>query len=744
MPSRKTRKKRGNTNISRKTRLRTRKGIHYAPHDPAVLVPQFERTKFNPTAVECRATDHALMQSFKNAYAEDRESPQSDFYTYTNHRWIKAHDNTKTFYTQIDNFRIAQEHVYIEMTKLARAYIRNHNNPLARKMDAVLKSFLHLNKPAARKHVQEAVRQIDARIAADEFYPMMADMNKNEVIRWGAPIVWDVTPDLKNPQIYRSSISAPELSLYDYEAYLTVEEMGGPTETPPEDKKRRLELKRRFIKFVGDIFTSCLGKNHGLVPSNVWEVERELMILMGCNRIKKYVPSPEGTAEDFYHVISGNMSTEELHMDWSAFTHELGYRTAPKTFICTQPNYVRCLLDKLLHIEKDSGVALWRTPKWKAYYVYMHLRQIARFHQAWRIIYYEFHGKYVQGQEEQWPIELYPVFGLSMCFNTTMTHEYTQANWDQAVIDYTTHLGGDLLEVFKRTVRRNTWMAETTKAAALKKLDHIRLQIGRPDKLRPDPVLAYESNDAYGNLQKIAAWRTHELIRLDGHGVIDIPVIDWKIFKFVGTQAYTVNAYYTPAENKIYVPLAYLRRPFVDLQSRGIEYNLAHLGYTLGHEMSHSLDDMGSQFDHLGRLTNWWTDADRRVFKRKIRDVVQQYEHTALRDGIHMDATLSTGENLADISGLAICVEYLRDLQEFNRFIMPVRALSFETFFFYIAVQGRQHINARAIDAQLHVNPHPLDKYRVNCPLARIQLFRALFNIHPNDPMYWKSADTIW
>ena len=109
-----------------------------------------------------------------------------------------------------------------------------------------------------------------------------------------------------------------------------------------------------------------------------------------------------------------------------------------------------------------------------------------------------------------------------------------------------------------------------------------------------------------------------------------------------------------------------------------------------------------------------------------------------------MDATLSTGENLADISGLAICVEYLRDLQEFNRFIMPVRALSFETFFFYIAVQGRQHISARAIDTQLHVNPHPLDKYRVNCPLARIPLFQALFNVQSDDPMYWKSADTIW
>jgi putative endopeptidase len=240
-------------------------------------------------------------------------------------------------------------------------------------------------------------------------------------------------------------------------------------------------------------------------------------------------------------------------------------------------------------------------------------------------------------------------------------------------------------------------------------------------------------------------WRAKKLIELDGKSTeVDIPVIDWSEFKLIGKQSYVVNAYYTPTENSIYIPLGYLQKPFIDLDERGIEYNLAHIGYTLGHEMSHCLDDMGSQYDYKGNLHNWWTKADRAKFNKKVKDVVRQYETFAAYDGIKMDATLSTGENLADISGLAICVEYLRDFQDKNNDEVPIRALSFHAFFTYIAIQARQKIFDKAIKAQLKTNPHPMDKYRTNCPLARLELFRSLYNIKKGDKMYWESTDTIW
>jgi len=368
-----------------------------------------------------------------------------------------------------------------------------------------------------------------------------------------------------------------------------------------------------------------------------------------------------------------------------------------------------------------------------------------RFHNKWRHVYYEFHGKFVKGQPIPYPQEIYPVFGLSFCFNTFLTNEYIDRNKKQQYIDYTRNLAADLLSVYKRIIKRNTWLSPSTKKYALLKLENIHLQIGSPKILREDPILDYSNKNAYQNLRKVAYWRTKKMISLDGKSSdVDIPVMDWEDFKLIGKQSYIVNAFYTPTENSIYIPLAYLQKPFIDLDERGIEYNLAHIGYTLGHEMSHCLDDMGSKFDENGNLRNWWTKHDRRIFNSKVNNVIKQYEHFARYDGIKMDARLSTGENLADISGLAICEEYLRDFQDKNEDIVPIRALSFHAFFVYIAIQARQKIFDEAVKAQLKTNPHPMDKYRTNCPLARLELFRSLYNIKKKDKMYWPSTDTIW
>ena len=54
-----------------------------------------------------------------------------------------------------------------------------------------------------------------------------------------------------------------------------------------------------------------------------------------------------------------------------------------------------------------------------------------------------------------------------------------------------------------------------------------------------------------------------------------------------------------------------MQKPFIDL-GKSIEYNLAHLGFTISHEMSHSLDDVGSQYDYKWKLHNWWTEEDKK------------------------------------------------------------------------------------------------------------------------------------
>jgi hypothetical protein len=105
---------------------------------------------------------------------------------------------------------------------------------------------------------------------------------------------------------------------------------------------------------------------------------------------------------------------------------------------------------------------------------------------------------------------------------------------------------------------------------------------------------------------------------------------------------------------------------------------------------------------------------------------------------------MSIGEDLADISGLAICLEYLRDFQLKNKDILPIRSLSYNAFFVYFTYQYRQQVNKKAIAAQLKTNPHPLDKYRTNVPLSRSPIFRGNYNIQKGDKMYWPSTNRVW
>ena len=164
----------------------------------------------------------------------------------------------------------------------------------------------------------------------------------------------------------------------------------------------------------------------------------------------------------------------------------------------------------------------------------------------------------------------------------------------------------------------------------------------------------------------------------------------------------------------------------------------------MGHELSHCLDDMGSKFDEKGNLKNWWTPRDRRIFNKKIKDVIKQYEEFAARDGIHFNAEIGVGENLADISGMSLAEEYLLLFQQANEDIDAIKKLSLGAFYVYTAIQSRQKIHDKAIPAQLKTNPHPLEKYRCNCPLSRLDLFRTIYGVKEGDGMWWHNTDTIW
>jgi putative endopeptidase len=312
-------------------------------------------------------------------------------------------------------------------------------------------------------------------------------------------------------------------------------------------------------------------------------------------------------------------------------------------------------------------------------------------------------------------------------------------------VEFVKMLAEDLRIVFIRILKRNSWLEKKTKDYAIRKIQSLKFDFIENNNIMPNFKMKY-TNNYYNDIETLSLVKLKTLINLTGKKFITITGFDTskQPGKIYGDLSFIVNAYYKPNTNSIFIPLAIMQKPFLDLNERGIEYNLANIGFIIAHEFSHALDNIGHLYDINGNLNYWFTESDTKKYNQIQNNIIEQYDEFAKRDGIVYDSSYSIGENIADISGLAICEEYLRDYQKHNDMLTPNRSYSFRQFYTYFCISMRQKIPKGAYRNQLNTNPHPPDIYRTNVPLSRSEVFRATYNIIEGDGMWWYNMNTIW
>ena len=649
--------------------------------------------------------------------------PNNDFYDYIDYLWIKNLNlsKQKKYIVQVDDFRLQQDKVYKQLNNIILNYIKDNNNRLSKNLNNYYQSILSMNpKSYSRKLAYEAINKIDDLINRDNPWELLAFFNKDYMISPYMPFNFSVNSDNKDPNVCRCYIEAIQFPIVDLSIYYD----------DGKDVLYKERYRKEYIKTIQKYNEVLFGKNNNLNPKDSFDVQVQIFDALGCTDVTN--------KEKSYNRVSSKDSIEKYGFDFNEFSKQLGFKKVPVFFITSSLNYLKCGTKLFL----DN----WKTPKWRAYWIYVLCKRLIRITKGWEKITYEFRGKFERGQEEINKSEsVSSSLYMTMPFNKFLTNEYIKKYENPQAMEYTKILCEDLRSVFRRILMRNKWLQPSTKKYAIKKLDHFKFIYGVQPDIPDDPDLDY-GTVLYDNIIQISEWRHTNSIRLEGNKPIEYPEIDWTQYpvKLIGTQAYIVNAAYTPSKNSIFINLGYIQKPFVDLDERGIEYNLAHLGFTIGHEMSHGFDDWGSQYGYDGKLNDWWTNKDKAYYKKIQQDVINQYEKFSARDGIKFDASIGIGEDLADISGMAICDEYLRDFQDNNKDLIPIRALSYEAFYTYFAFQQKQFINKKSISAQLKTNPHPLDKYRCNIPISRSDIFRALYNVKKGDGMWWHNTCTVW
>ena len=703
----------------------------------------FKENKMDITSTSYNLEKETLKE-LKKAVSPSNILPNQDFYSYINERWMKdiKLDESQKYIIKVDNFRLLQDDVYKRLIDIVNNYIKNpstKNTPLGKCISTAYSSFqIYNTNKQTQENIAKYVKSIDTFIHAkndndnndndNNLWKLLAMVNSNEIISWGSPFVWSINPDDMNPSKYICYINPPELSLLDLDIYYNYNNDNA------EMKKYKNNQRITYLAYLQSLFEVAFGKEHTFNVKDIYDCEIELLDALSCNVIKE-----DENEQTYYNVVTKEESLKHFGFDWVAFCKAFGFKRVPNKFIVSNVNYFLCMT-KLV---KEK----WNTPAWRTYWIYLYIREQTRWDEKGWLNYYLFKGEFLRGREKAVDTHIKPIFRLGFLFNTFLSKEYIDHYKNIPEINYVKMISEDLRIVFMRIIRRNKWLQPKTKLKALKKLEAVKIQIGDTyDHLEDDPILDYKKDDPWGNIVLMAHWRNKKAIQLVDKNVINIPVIDWSLTppKFVSKQTYVVNAMYTPAENTVYIPLAYIQKPFIDIDDRDIEYNLAHIGFTIAHELSHSLDDLGSKYDENGKLVDWWTKKDKEQFRKIQKNIVKEYETFASYDKIKLNAWPTIGENLADISSFNICLEYLRDFQLKNKDILPIKSISFEKFFVYFAFQARQKISQKAILAELKTNPHPLDKYRCNVPLSRSLIFRTMYKVKKGDKMWWSSTNNVW
>lgn len=304
----------------------------------------------------------------------------------------------------------------------------------------------------------------------------------------------------------------------------------------------------------------------------------------------------------------------------------------------------------------------------------------------------------------------------------------------------------NLKTAFEARINKLDWMSDSTKTKAKEKLYAFSQKIGYPDKWRDYSAVSVNRGDYFEN--RLAATKheyTYNLAKVGQR----VDRAEWH------TTPPTVTAYNNPPLNEIVFPAGILQSPYFDVNADDA-LNYGGIGMVIGHEITHSFDDQGAQYDKDGNVTNWWTKADYAKFKAKTQQVINQYDLFTVLDSVHVKGALTVGENTADIAGVAIAYDAFK-LTEQGRATLG-RATSDKNttkldgftpdqrFFISIARIWRVKTRNAYMGMYVNTNPHSPAKWRVNGPLMNFTPFYNAFNVQPGDKMYKPAKDriTVW
>jgi putative endopeptidase len=449
--------------------------------------------------------------------------------------------------------------------------------------------------------------------------------------------------------------------------------------------------------------------------------------LFGIDDLSNVIPLEEllaGAIEKSLTEKSIQMKGSELakefpHIPFDALFETVGYKSwKSDLFFIDARNWLEVIQKLFQYLPLDSWHILFATE------IILHF--LPYLPPPYDDLYFSFFHKLLRGQTQKIPQKDLTVLLLQQWMTPFLSKLYVDSFGKPEQKRETGRFVKELIASAKDRLQQTGWLQESTRKKAVEKVDKLLVSIGYPDTFAKLAIPNVNPDNLVKNLLQLGGWQTeYEISRL---GEKRSEQKDWD------EPVFAVNAYYYSQSNEMVVPLGSLYWPFYSSTSP-LGWNYGGLGCILAHEMTHAFDKEGKEYDPDGFPKRWWTPGDNRAYNKKTKSLIQLFSSQTILDH-PVSGALTLSENIADLGGMAIALDALRDTLEKKKSSEEEAKKAYQQFFLSYAVSWRVKEKPEKTLQSLFLDHHAPPSLRVNLIVSQFDEWYNAFDITNKDPMY--------
>jgi predicted metalloendopeptidase len=514
-----------------------------------------------------------------------------------------------------------------------------------------------------------------------------------------------VAQDLDDPTHYAAFLVQGGLGMPDRSYYIS-------------DSPKMRELEERYKSYIATLLRLGGAAASEASASRIYDLERRIAEAH-VNRADS-----EDVQRGHNHWSVRDFSSRAPGLDWSAFFAGAALAEQP-TFVAWQPSAI----EGISALTKSVPLATWK--EYLRFHTLDHFADLLP--KAYDDAHFAFYGSVLQGTPqlpERWKRA---VGDTNHALGDSVGRLYVQRYFSSEAKQNIEQLVRNLIAAFSAHIDALEWMAPETRVQAKAKLAALKVGVGYPDHWTDYSALKIGAGDAVGNAERAALFQYHHDLAKLARAEVDRS--EWSL------KPQIVNAVNLPAMNALNFPAAILQPPFFD-PNRPAVLNYGSIGAIIGHEISHSFDDQGAQFDAAGKLHDWWTPQDYAHFKESSQQLITQFDSYKPFPDLAVNGKQTLSENIADVAGLAASYSAYRSSLGGGE-AAPLEGFSGDQQFFLSYAETWRSKYRDAMLRQLVLsNGHSPAPYRAST-VRNIDAWYKAFNVQPDQALYLPPAARV-